>query len=67
MNIVELGRILIITLILCLLVYDAVMLLAGWQKSLPQDHKQLLLTGVLLWFMSIFFNKNSDDDWVGQV
>ncbi len=67
MNKLEITRAVILTMLLCLLVADAIMILAGWQHTLPHSHKQVLLTGVLLWFCTLLFNRNRDDDWVGQV
>lgn len=67
MNKLEMTRLIIIVLMLCLLIADAVMLLAGWERALPNSHKQVLLTGLLLWFITLLFNSNRDDDWVGQL
>lgn len=59
-----LFRTLIITLLLCLLVWDGLLLISGNAQRLP--HRDFLLTGTLLWFVTLFFNRNSDDDWAGQ-
>lgn len=67
MNKLEMTRLIIIVLMLCLLVADSIMLVAGWHSALPNSHKQVLLTGLLLWFITLFFNRNRDDDWVGQL
>ena len=66
MNKLELTKPLLITVLLCLLVWDGMQYLVGHQPAIPQSHKELLATGTLLWFITLFFTKNRDDDLAGQ-
>ncbi|GAB2971053.1 hypothetical protein GCM10027049_00680 [Mucilaginibacter puniceus] len=66
MNKLELTKTLLLTVLFCLLVWDVVQYLTGHQPVIPQSHQKLLATGTLLWFATLFFTKNSDDDWAGQ-
>ena len=66
MNKVELIKSLIFTVLICLLAWDVLQYLTGKLPALPQSHKQILATGVLIWFVSLFYTKDSDDDWAGQ-
>jgi hypothetical protein len=66
MNKLELAKTLLITVLLCLLVWDGLQYVAGRYQAIPQSHKELIATGTLLWFATLFFTKNSDDDWAGQ-
>jgi hypothetical protein len=59
-----LFRTLIAALMLCLLAWDGVLWLTRQTPTWP--HRDLLLTGALLWIFSVFFPQNSDDDWAGQ-
>jgi hypothetical protein len=62
-----LFRTLIVALMTCLLIWDGLRLLTRSGDSLPQQHKDILLTCALLWIVSVFVNQNSnDDDWAGQ-
>ena len=65
-NKLELFRSLLFTVLVCMLVWDAVLWLADPAHRLPQQHREILLTGFLLWFFSAFVNRNIDDDWAGQ-
>jgi hypothetical protein len=66
MNKLELAKTLLITVLLCLLVWDGLQYLMGRQPAIPQSHKELIATGTLLWFITLFFTKDRDDDWAGQ-
>ena len=66
MNKLELTKPLLITVLLCLLVWDGMQYLIGHQPTIPQSHKELLAIGTLLWFITLFFTKNRDDDLAGQ-
>jgi hypothetical protein len=65
MNKLDLGRMLVTAVILSLFLCDAVSVL--WSKGvrLPDNHKQVLLTGTLLLISTLFFNQKRDDDWAG--
>lgn len=56
---------LLFSLLFCLLLYDAVMLTAGRIHQVPASHKQVLLTGFLLWFATLIVRRDRDDDWAG--
>lgn len=58
---------LLFSLLFCLLLYDCILLIAGHIQKVPGSHKQLLLSGFLLWFLSLVIRRNHDDDWAGQV
>ena len=63
-----LFRTLIITLLICLLAWDGPrLLIAGSPASVPPQHRQILLTGAVLWLATLFLIKNSDDDWAGEL
>jgi len=63
-----LFRTLIVSLMICLLAWDGLQILIHSANSLPEQHKQVLLTGALLWISSAFINQRSnDDDWAGQI
>ncbi len=67
MNKLFLFRTLIVTLMICLLIYDGLQFLAHAANAFPQQHKQVLLTCALLWIASVLISQNSnDDDWAGQ-
>lgn len=57
---------LLFSLLFCVLLYDAVLLIAGRMHQLPGSHKQVLLTGFLLWFVSLVLGRGRDDDWAEQ-
>ena len=59
-----LFRTLVAALMLCLLAWDSLLWLTRQTQTWP--HRDLLLTGALLWIVSVFFPWNSDDDWAGQ-
>ena len=58
-------RTLIIAVMVCLLAWDAILVLTGQELIVPPQN--LLLTCLLLWILSLFFPQNSDDDWAGQL
>ena len=49
------------------LVYDCGLWFTGGMRQVPDVHKQVLLTGFLLWFISLVAGRHRDDDWVGQI
>lgn len=50
-----------------LLVWDTLMVLVRANYQVPQLHKEILLGGVLLWFVTtIFDTRINDDDWAGE-
>jgi len=55
---------LIAALTVCLLACDVILCITRHLQSLP--HQNIVLTGCLLWFASLFFPQQSDDDWAGQ-
>lgn len=55
---------LIAALTICLLAWDIILCLTRHLRSLP--HRDMVLTGSLLWIVSLFFPQQSDDDWAGQ-
>jgi hypothetical protein len=58
---------LLFSLLFCLLVYDSILLIVGSIHQVPGSHRQLLLIGFLLWFVSLVLRRGPDDDWAGQV
>ena len=60
-----LFRTLIIAVMVCLLAWDAILVLTGQELIVPPQN--LLLTCLLLWILSLFFPQNSDDDRAGQL
>jgi hypothetical protein len=58
---------LLFSLLFGILLYDAVLLLAGRMHQVPGSHREVLLTGFLLWFVSLVLGRDRDDDWAGQV
>ncbi len=63
---IDLYRPLLFWLPACLLLLDGVLRLAGQICEIPGSHKQLLLTGFLLWFVTLMLGRDRDDDWAGQ-
>ena len=61
---IYLFRALIAWLMLCLLIWDGLVWLGGHARFLV--HRDLLLTGALLWLVSAFPPQQSGDDWAGQ-
>ena len=57
----------VFSLLFCLLLCDAALLLAGRLHEVPGSHREVLLTGFLLWFFSLILGRDRDDDWAGQV
>lgn len=66
MSKVELFRSLVFAALVCLLLWDVLFWVTDPVHMLPAGHKQLLLTGSLLWFMLVLSGKNRDDDWAGE-
>jgi hypothetical protein len=61
MNKMFVFRTLIVTMMFCVFLWDAALLLSSHTE--PWPHRELLLTGALIWIISVFFPQNSDDDW----
>ena len=59
------GGILMFTLLSFLLFADAICILRYKGGRIPYNLKELVLTGVLLWISTLFFNQKKDDDWAG--
>jgi hypothetical protein len=60
-------RALIVALLFCLMAWDGIRLLTNHSfGDLPERHREILLAGALLWFVTVLAAKNSDDDWAGQ-
>ena len=57
---------LLFSLLFCVLLYDAALLLAGRIHQVPGSHREVLLAGFLLWFLSLMLGRGRDDDWAGQ-
>jgi hypothetical protein len=66
MSKVELYRSLLFAALACLLLWYVLLWMTDSVHRLPTGHKQLLLTGTLLWFMLVLSGKNRDDDWAGE-
>lgn len=60
-----LFRSFIVAFVIALLLWDGILCLTQHTTLLP--HRDLLLTGFLLWFVTLFVNQNRDDDWAGQL
>jgi len=58
---------LLFSLLFCLLLFDGLLWLAGRMHQMPGSHRQVLLTGFLLWFVSLILGRGRDDDWAGQM
>jgi len=64
MNKLALFRISLFILMAGLLAMDGILMLARHTYHLPEEHKDLILTGFLLWFIMIIVGQESnDDDW----
>lgn len=64
---VFLFRTLIVALMISLLLWDGFRLIFHNLNAVPQQHKELLFIGALLWIATVFINQGSnDDDWAGQ-
>ncbi|TSJ36531.1 hypothetical protein FO440_22130 [Mucilaginibacter corticis] len=57
-------RLLLLAVVMGVLCLDTILLLTGHGHQL--EHRNTLLTCALLWFASLFYTRNSDDDWAGQ-
>ncbi|WP_448702846.1 hypothetical protein ACFGVR_10875 [Mucilaginibacter sp. AW1-3] len=58
---------LLFSLLFGLLLIDATLYLAGKQHTVPASHKEIVLGGFLLWFVSLVLGRDRDDDWAGQL
>jgi len=58
---------LLFSLLFCVILYDALLLLTGHIHQVPGSHRQILMVGFLLWFASLIVRRDHDDDWAGQV
>lgn len=62
-----LFRTLIISLMICLVVFDGLQIMIHLANAFPEQHKKLLLTGALLWGISLLINQgNNEEDWAGE-
>jgi hypothetical protein len=61
MNMIDFGRALIASFLLVFLFGDAVFMIYSKGRVLPYNHKELLLTGTLLWIGTLFFNPKRDE------
>jgi cell division protein FtsW (lipid II flippase) len=62
-----LFRTLIVTMMICFLIFDVLRILSHSADAF-REHKELLLTGALLWIVSVIINQGSnDDDWAGDI
>jgi cell division protein FtsW (lipid II flippase) len=67
MNKLFLFRTLIVPMMICLLIFDVLRITSHSADAFP-EHKKLLLTGILLWIVSVIINQGSnDDDWAGEI
>ena len=63
-----LFRTLIVSMMICLLIFDGLRIMTHSANPFPEQHKELLLTATLLWIASVFINQGSnDDDWAGEI
>jgi len=64
-NKIFIFRSLLFAVAVCILLFDMILWLTGQGKQL--EHRNALLTCLLLWFASLFHPQNSDDDWAGEI
>ena len=57
-------RAMLIAVVLGILLVDTIVWLKGIGQQL--QYRDALLTCVLLWFATLFYPQNSDDDWAGE-
>ena len=58
----------ILSVIVCLLLFDGLRLLTNPADTLPLQHKEMLLTAALFWIASTMINQQrNDDDLAGQL
>jgi hypothetical protein len=62
----DLLRSLLFAALLCMLIWGAFFWLTNQAHHIPEAYKEVLLTGFLLWLISVFLNANKDDDWAGE-
>jgi len=65
-NKIDLFRSILFSALLCLLLWDGFLWVISTSHQLPEHHRIILLTGLLVWLITIPLNRNSDDDWAGQ-
>jgi len=54
-------------MMICMLIFDVLRIMSHSADAFP-EHKKLLLTGILLWIVSVITNQGSnDDDWAGEI
>ena len=58
---------LLFSLLFCVLLFDGILLLGGKIHQVPASHRNIVLIGFLLWFVSLVAGRDGDDDWAGQV
>ena len=66
MNKIGLIRSLLFAVLVCLLCWYAVLWLTDPFHRLPEHYREILLTGCLLWFATLFLDVDRDDDWAGE-
>jgi len=66
MNKTDIFRSILFSALVCLLLWDGLIWFISPDHQLPEYHRMILLTGFLVWFVSIPLNRDSDDDWAGQ-
>jgi hypothetical protein len=66
-NKLDLFRSLLSATLLCVLIWNAFLWLINRTHRFPEAHKEVLLIGFLLWFISVILNTNRDDDWAGEL
>lgn len=59
-----LVRAVLMVITLTITLFDVMLWLTGHGGRFP--HRNALLTCALMWFATILFPQNSDDDWAGQ-
>jgi hypothetical protein len=55
------------SVLVVILIWDALLWLTGKYPVWLVPHRQLLMTGFLIWFIAVLFDRNRDDDWAGQL
>ena len=63
-NKIFLFRSMLIAAVLGILFFDTLICMTGHGQQF--EHRNALLTCALLWFASLFYTQNSDDDWAGE-
>jgi len=55
------------TALFCLLLLDTLLWIAGVFHQIPDSHKEVMLLGFLVWFLTLVARRDRDDDWAGQL